>query len=529
MAGFVERGDGANGPRFVASNALKQLSSFGMKYDDMVLRNSQAVGIVEDQFGWTYDPRGLVGGDYDDYALFANLALSDIALKKSISIFDKSYPKKREELRRFAVQDEIEEILDTLCDECIVYDSKNYFCDPLLFDDDLLADEKVEEIRGAISINFKRVYQYFGFNNDITAWSYFRKWLVDGYLAFEIIYDNDQRNVIGFKELDPITLEPGIDDSGKRVWKQFKDVPGKARLLYDSQIIYISYANMNSPTRISYVERLIRSFNLLRIMEHSRIIWAVVNSSFKTKFIIPVGGKSKTRAKQSLGVLMQNYREQVDFDYDSGELKTNGRPMMPFNKEYWLPEGDAGSPQIETIGGDGPDLSDTDSLKYFKENLRRVSKIPMNRFDVENPPSWEINAEGLTRDEIKFGRFINRLRSVFQEIIVKPLWIQMTLDYPDLMNDDSFKSQVGVKFNKYNVFEEMKEMELLQKRIDFITSMKDGLVDYDPNGNEIKYFSSEWLIRRFLDISEEDIRNNNSMKKKEQEKLDAMADEEDGI
>ena len=75
----------------------------------------------------------------------------------------------------------------------------------------------------------------------------------------------------------------------------------------------------------------------------------------------------------------------------------------------------------------------------------------------------EINAEGMTRDEIKFGRFINRLRSTFQEIIVKPLWIQMTLDYPDLMNDDSFKAQIGVKFNKYNIFEEMKEMELLQK------------------------------------------------------------------
>ena len=209
MAGFVERGDGGDSNnRFVASNALKQLSAFGMKYDDMVLRNSQAVGIVEDQFGWTYDPRGLVGGDYDDYALFANLALSDIALKKSISVFDKSYPKKREELRRFAVQDEIEEILDTLCDECIVYDDKNYFADPLLFDDDLLAEDKVDEVRGAIDINFKRIYQYFGFNNDITAWSYFRKWLVDGYLAFEIIYDNSQRNIIGFKELDPISLEP---------------------------------------------------------------------------------------------------------------------------------------------------------------------------------------------------------------------------------------------------------------------------------------------------------------------------------
>ena len=102
----------------------------------------------------------------------------------------------------------------------------------------------------------------------------------------------------------------------------------------------------------------------------------------------------------------------------------------------------------------------------------------------------------------------------------------MTLDYPDLMNDDSFKSQIGVKFNKYNIFEEMKEMELLQKRIDFVTAMKDGLVDYDPNGNEIKYFSSEWLIRRFMNLSEADMKQNQTLKDREQEKLDQMADEE---
>jgi hypothetical protein len=209
-------------------------------------------------------------------------------------------------------------------------------------------------------------------------------------------------------------------------------MPGKERIVYDSQLIYISYANVNTASRVSYVERLVRSFNLLRIMEHSRVIWATVNASFKTKFVIPVGGKSKTRARQSLGVLMQNYREQIDFDTDSGELKVNGRPMMPFNKEYWLPSGEAGEPTIENIGNDGPDLSDTDALKYFREKLIKVSKIPLSRFDMESPPSWEMNAEGMTRDEIKFGRFVTRLRSVFQEILVKPLWIQMCLDFPQL-------------------------------------------------------------------------------------------------
>jgi hypothetical protein len=527
MPGFVNReetyaGKPSASSRNIVTKALKSLSSFGMMYDDMVLRNSKAIGVNEDMYGWKLDPRNAAGGEYDDYALFANLSMTDINLRKSISIFDKSYPKKREDLRKFAVQDEIEEILDTLCDEAIVYDDKNYFCTPLAFDDETLEPGTIEAIKIALETNFKRIYQYFGFNNDIAAWSYFRKWLVDGFLCFEIIYNKEQNRIIGFKELDPINIMPGLDKEGKKIWTQFKGQPGKERILYDSQVIYISYANVNTANRVSYVERLVRSFNLLRIMEHSRVIWATVNASFKTKFVIPVGGKSKTRARQSLGVLMQNYREQIDFDSDSGELKVNGKPMMPFNKEYWLPSGEAGEPTIETIGNDGPDLSDTEALKYFREKLIKVSKIPLSRFDMESPPSWEMNAEGMTRDEIKFGRFITRIRSVFQEILVKPLWIQMCLDFPELKDDDSFKAQIGIKYNKYNIFEEMKEIEILQKRLDFVTAMKDGLVETDANMNEVKYFASEFLIQRFLGLSSEDLRLNKKLKViEDEEKLEA--------
>jgi len=126
-----------------------------------------------------------------------------------------------------------------------------------------------------------------------------------------------------------------------------------------------------------------------------------------------------------------------------------------------------------------------------------------------------MNAEGMTRDEIKFGRFITRIRSVFQEILVKPMWIQMCLDFPELKDDDAFKAQIGIKFNKYNIFEEMKEIEILQKRLDFVTSMKDGLVEQDANMNEIKYFASEFLIQRFLGLSPEDLRVNRKLKKQE--------------
>lgn len=523
MAGFVER---TSARRNWVSDTIKQLSSFGMKYDDMVLKNSKAIGVTEDQFGYTYDPMGLQGGDYDEYRLFANLAAVDISSRKNACIFDKKYPQKRVDLRKFALEDEIEEVLDKLADETIVYDPKNYFCHPLLFDTDLLKEDVVKRIQDSINEYFKKIYLYFQFNNEGVAWSYFRKWLVDGYLAFEIIYSDDKKHIIGFKELDPVTLEPGLDKEGKKIWKQFPKQPGKERVLMDAEILYISYTTVNSPTRESYVERLIRSFNLLRIMEHSRIIWAVVNASFKTKFIIPVGGKSKNRAKQSLGILMQQYRENVDFNTESGELKINGKPMMPFNKEYWLPENEAGTPQIETIGGDGPDLSDTESVKYFREKFIRVSKIPFSRFDMESPPSWEMDATSITRDEIRFGRFVNRLRSIFSEIITKPLWLQLAIEYPELRDDDFFKAQIGIGYNKYNVFEEMKEMELLQKQVDFITSMKDALVETDANMNEVHFFSSEFLVRKFMkQLSEDDLKLNRRLKEKEDEEKKKSAEE----
>lgn len=519
MAGFVNKEE-FNASRNVSGRSsigkiLRTLSSFGMKYDDMVLQNSKSIGVNEDKFGYRLDPRNMMGGEYDDYALFANLSMTDISLRKSISIFDKSYVKKRDDLRKFAMQDEIEEILDTLCDECIVPDERNYFCYPTQFEDDTIKESKLKEIKASIEDNFKLIYQRFGFNNDIAGWSYFRKWLVDGFLAFEIIYDKSEENIIGFKEIDPVTLEPGLDKEGKKIWTQFKKQPGKERVLYDSQVIYISFANNNTSSRISYVERLIRSFNLLRIMEHSRVIWATVNASFKTKFIIPVGGKSKVRARQSLGVLMQNYREQVDYDADTGELKVNGKAMMPFNKEYWLPEGESGSPTIETIGNDGPDLSDTDALKYFREKLIKNSKIPLSRFDMETPPTWEMNPESTSRDELKFARFVNRLRSTFQEIILKPLWIQVCLQHPELRDDDAFKARLGLEYHKYNVFEEMKEIEILQKRLDFVQSMKDGLVEQDADGNDVKFFSSQFLVERYLKLSPDDIKLNNKYKAKE--------------
>jgi hypothetical protein len=515
MAGFTDRnGPLSTGKRpFRISNSLKTLSSFGMRYDDLVLRQSQAIGPMEDAFGYgQMNPMGL---DNDDiYGAFAALSMTDINLKKNIPFFDRDYVSKRNDLRKFSMNDEIEDILDILCDETIVYDEKNFFAGP-----EIIGMEVSDGVEKDLNKYFKHIYQYFGFTQDQSAWYYFRKFLIDGYLAFEIIYSPDQKEIIGFKELDPITLVPGYNkEDGKKVWVQYKDDPVKQRKLYDSQIIYISYSSITTTSRVSYIERLVRAFNLLRIMEHTRVIWATTNSSFRMKFIIPVGGKSKTRAKQSLAQLMHSYKEHVEFDWDSGSMQTDGKPMLQFNKEYWLPSKEGESPEIETIGGDGPDLSDTEALKYFSDKLKHVSKIPYSRFLYEDGGGdFNMAADGMIRDEIKFSKFIKRLRSVFQEILVKPLYIQMCLKYPEFENDPMFKTQVSLRFNEENVFAELKTYEIMERRLDFIGQMRDSLMQTNQQTMEEEYFfDMDFLVKKYLKVSDDDLSANAAAKAKKQ-------------
>jgi hypothetical protein len=196
----------------------------------------------------------------------------------------------------------------------------------------------------------------------------------------------------------------------------------------------------------------------------------------------------------------------------SGEIQTNGKPMMQFHKEYWLPSKDGEQPEIDTLANDGPQLSDTESLQWFYDKLKLASKIPFSRFDKDSPATYEMAAEGMNREEIKFAKFINRLRSIFQEILVKPLYIQICLDYPELEDDTNFKGNLTIKYNKDNVFEELKQMELASKRIDFISQVRSGLTEQDSEMNEVPFFSLNFLIKKYGGFTEEDLKKNKKMK-----------------
>jgi hypothetical protein len=232
---------------------------------------------------------------------------------------------------------------------------------------------------------------------------------------------------------------------------------------------------------------------------------------------------------QTLSSAMNRYKEDIKFLPDTGELTINGQVNLPFNKEYWMPESDSGSPEIDVLGNDGPELNDNDQLKFFKNQLYKISKIPLSRFDQESGETWfGTDPTSVARTEIDFARFVNRLRNTFAKIILKPLQIQLALSIPELADNRDFLDSISLQYKSYNLFEEMMEIELMQKRVEFIQTMKESMVDMDQEANEIKFFSSKFLVKKYLKLSDKDLDLNDKMKQQEIEDLNLAGKQRDG-
>lgn len=504
---------------------FSNLSRFGMNYDDDVIENMRALPA---------DKSMLPKEDQIENQSLFNQLLSAWKVKdnKDKNFFEKDYAQKRDTLRKLATQPELEDILDTMCNECIVYDSNYvYFAEPFIDDNDLVdfTNDTVKKIKDSITRNHKKFYKMLEWRT--AAWDDFKRWLVEGTLSWEIVYDSleNPTNIIGLVPLDPATLTKTFDN-GKWYWIQFKGIQGKERKLLDAQVIYIQFQDTKSISRVSYLERLIRPYNIYRIIEQAQVIWTVTNSSYKMKFTIPVKGMNKATGSQTLNAAMNRYKEDIKFMSDTGELTINGQAQMPFNKEYWLPESDAGTPEIEPIGGDGPELMDSDYLKFFKNQLYKVSKIPLNRFDQENGEAWfGTDATSYARTEIDFARYVQRMRNTFSQIMIKPLQLQLCLDIPELQDNQAFLTCIQLHYKSYNLFEEMMEIELMAKRVEHIQNMKDSMIDMTADGSEVKFFSSKFLVQKYLKMSDDDLKLNAKYKQEEIEEMNlAGGDEGDG-
>lgn len=469
------------------SKLLRQVSSFGMKYDDMVVKNQIGVGINE-------DPQSAQGSSMYDF--FSQRAISTVLGKKSIPYLDKAYGDKKRILREYSIKDEIRDFVSIVADECIVYDDDRDFCEPKPVSADYPVEltDKYQEV-------FELVYNRYGFADGITAFDMMKDFLIDGYIAVELIYDDRNKNIIGFNKMKPETLVPAYDRNIGNLWIQYPEDPQLRRIFLDSQIVYISYSSQNDFGEISYLEGLIRPYNQLKIMEQTRIMYNILNASLYQVFTIPVKGMSRPKVEEQIGQLIADYSEEVEWDDNLGTIRMNGSKHLPYNKQLWFPEGDNGKPNMELISPQGHDLNDETMLSWFYKSLKRASKIPLSRFESENGGGNVANdASEMTRDEIKFHNFIRRLRANFKELIVKPIKIQLLIDFPELREDEVFLNQIDVKFNSNQVFEEWKKLNNLSKKAEIVSTLT-GIT----TGEEGKpYFHIDYIMDRIFKLSPEE-------------------------
>lgn len=488
------------------SKLLTTLSRYGMSYTDQVLKNMQAIPTDRN-----LQNKEDIGYHQSLYQGWDNSWTPKKEEDKSYS--EKALIEKVRVLRKMATQPELEDILDTLANECIVYDNdESYIATPFM-DTALiqeLNEKSAEEIRRCVDTSFYKLYMLLDLKRN--AWSLFKRWLIDGVLAFEIVYDDLEhpKSIIGIIPIDPTIITRKVDQDGTEKWIMFKDMVGLERTLLSSQIIYIKYSERDDGVdRQSYLERLIRPFNIYRIIEQAQIIWTTTQASFKMMFTIPVAGMNKARGLQTLQSAMNRYKEEITFNSETGELLTNGKVNQIFNKEYWMPENENGKPEIETLVDNGPQLNDSDQLTYHLNKLYKISKIPLGRFDKDAQATWfGSDPTAALRDEINFGRFVNRLRATWAEIILKPLRIQVSLSIPDIKNDKRILDAISLRFNTYNQFTEMMEIEIDTKRVEFIQTMHDSLTTQDAEGNDVSFFSEKFLVLKYLKMSEADLELN---------------------
>lgn len=499
----------------IFSKALKRLSTwnYGQKFDDMITRNSIAVGAFEDPYGNTQSD--------SMYDVFSKRAVAKLLEDKSISYLKFEYPEKLKILREYAVKDEIRNFIQIITDEAIEYDDDDYFCRAID-----LPNNIQQHIREKYQETFKKIYRRLGFNDGRKAWNYFKQFIIDGFLAFELVYDDKQKNIIDLRFLESNTLLPAIEPrSGTKLWIQYPEDPQLRTVLLDSKVVYLSYSgNVGyNYSETSYVENLIRPYNQLKLIEQTRILFNIANASIHQKFLIPVGSLSKQRAEQEIGELIANYNDSVTWDDYLGTVEINGSKNVPYSKPVWLPKGDD-SPEVEIMNPEGANLNESEILQWFFNILKRASMIPFSRLNKEEGGgNMFSDAAEVTRDEMGFMTFINRLRSIYKEIILKPFTLQLLLDFPELKDDEEFISNISIKFNSNNLFEKWKELANDEKRANILSTLLSNV----PADSEDSFFDVEELIKDIMEWSDEKI-NQHKLAKLKKKKTGALdSDDED--
>jgi hypothetical protein len=391
--------------------------------------------------------------------------------------------------REMAIMPEVDNALDEIVNEAIVTDNPEH--PPVKID---LEDvELPENIKQIIQGEFNRLITLYKFNKQ--AYSIFRQWYVDGRLYYHIVID-EQNPQNGIQELRPVdalklrkvrevSQSPSPDGSGtfKNVVNEYyvysetgfslnpntpvwnpQGVQQQIKISQES-IVYVTSGNIqgNNGMVISYLHPAIKPLNQLRMLEDAVVIYRLIRAPARRVFYIETGGLPKYKADSLVRETMTNHKNTQQYDQSTGKM-FSGTKFTNMLEDYWIPTRDGKGMKIDTLQ-EGTTLGEMDDVLYFQKQLFNSLKIPITRIDPSAGFGLGRSTE-ITRDEVKFSKFIARMQNQFAQLFLKTLKTQLILRRVIAPEEwDMIEPGIKVLFTKDNYFEELKDIEILQTKI----------------------------------------------------------------
>jgi len=411
--------------------------------------------------------------------------------------------------RDISAQPECDAAIEDIVNESIVGDHNEAPVNIIL--DKLDISDK---IKTNVRDEFAQVLRLLKFNS--YGHDTFRKWYIDGRLPYHVII-NEKNPQAGIKELryiDPISLrkvkevEEKVDQrtGAKLVVKQeeyflFQDkklnMADQGVKIHPDAIIYCTSGMLDAGRKriLSYLQKAIKPVNQLRMMEDSLVIYRISRAPERRIFYIDVGNLPKGKAEEYLRNIMNQYRNKLVYDASTGDIKDDKKHMSML-EDFFLPRREGGrGTEISTLPG-GENLGQIDDILYFQKKLYRSLNVPINRLEQESTFALGRSTE-ISRDEVKFKKFIDRLRKRFSDVFMQTLKTQLLLKGIITVNDwDEWKELIAFDFIEDNYFSELKEAEIVRERFELIASVDEYVG---------KYISNEWVRKNILRQTDDDI------------------------
>ena len=422
--------------------------------------------------------------------------------------------------RDIAQQPECDSAIEDIINEGIVANEKDQAVAIEL--DRLMLPRKIKE---RIREEFDTVLELLNF--DTKGHDIFRRWYVDGRMYYHKVIDqkNPRKGVQELRYVDPKKIR-----KVKEIKKTVK--PGTSVELVDKVHDYFLYNDkgLNSGTNegikiapdsityvpsglidqnrghvLSYLHKAIKPVNQLRMIEDALVIYRISRAPERRIFYIDVGNLPKAKAEQYLKDVMNRYRNKLVYDASTGEIRDD-RNHMSMLEDFWLPRREGGrGTEITTLPG-GSNLGEIDDIQYFKKKLFQSLNVPISRLEAEAGFSLGRSTE-ITRDELKFTKFVQRLRKKFTPLFTDILKTQLILKGVVTVEDwQKIHQHIQYDFLQDGHFAELKKAELMEDRINALGSIESYIGTF---------FSKEWVQKNVLNLNDGQIEDMQKQMNKE--------------